>query len=175
MEGNRKQVGGKGNSICLWILSGSKEKDGGRISFLISIPLGAQCQPPNLQEPVKNESVGHKTNMWDLLFKKYEAFQDRESRGGVPSECGALWTVEVIGQQSEIWVSWTHTLTTPRLWFSWKNDKLDKEKANMLQHRVLWVCLSTQVAGGRASSEDRVGGAQPDDSAANLLCAIDLL
>ena len=52
-----------------------------------------------------------------------------------------------------------------------KNDKLDKEKAIMLQHGVLWVCLSTQVAEGRASSEDRVGGAQPGDSASNLLCA----
>ena len=48
-----------------------KEKDGGYLSFLISIPLGAQDQLPNLQEPVKNESVGHKTNTWDPLFKKY--------------------------------------------------------------------------------------------------------
>ena len=30
------------------------------------------------------------------------------------------------------------------------------------------MCLSTQVAGGRASSEDTVGGAQPGDSASNL-------
>ena len=48
-----------------------KEKDGGYLSFLISIPLGAQDQLPNLQEPVTNESVGQKTNMWDPLFKKY--------------------------------------------------------------------------------------------------------
>ena len=33
------------------------------------------------------------TKVWDPLFKTYEAFQDRENRGGVPSECGALWTV----------------------------------------------------------------------------------
>ena len=32
------------------------------------------------------------------------------------------------------------------------------------------MCLSTQVAGGRASSEDTVGGAQPGDSVSNLLC-----
>ena len=63
----------------------------------------------------ENESVGHKTNMWDPLFKNYEAFQDRESRGGVPSECGALWTVEVTGQQSQLWVTGTHTLRMPRL------------------------------------------------------------
>ena len=48
-----------------------KEKDGGYLSFLISIPLGAQDQLPNLQEPVTNESVGQKTTMWDPLFKKY--------------------------------------------------------------------------------------------------------
>ena len=54
-------------------------------------------------EPVKNERVGHKT--LELLFKKYEAFQDRESRGGVTSECGALWTVEVTGQWSQLLVT----------------------------------------------------------------------
>ena len=36
-----------------------------------SLGLGAQDQLPNLQEPVKNESVGHKTKVWDPLFKKY--------------------------------------------------------------------------------------------------------
>ena len=48
-----------------------------------------------------------------------------------------------------------------------KNDKVDKEKANMLQHHVLCVCLSTQVIGGRVW-EDIVGGSQPGDSASNL-------
>ena len=38
------------------------------------------------------------TKVWDPLFKKYYACQDRESRGGVPSQCVALWTVEVTGQ-----------------------------------------------------------------------------
>ena len=38
------------------------------------------------------------TKVWDPLFKKYEAFQDRESRGWVPSEFGALLAVEVTGQ-----------------------------------------------------------------------------
>ena len=45
------------------------------------------------------------TKVWDPLLKKYEAFQDRESRGGVPSECGALWTVEVTDQWSQLWVT----------------------------------------------------------------------
>ena len=45
------------------------------------------------------------TKVWDPLFKKYEAFQDREIRGGVPSECGALWTVEVTGQWSQLLVT----------------------------------------------------------------------
>ena len=52
-----------------------------------------------------------------------------------------------------------------------KNDKVDKEKANMLQHHVLWMCVSIQVTRGWASSEDIVGGSQPGDSASNLLCA----
>ena len=67
-----------------------KENDGGYLSFFISIPLGAQDQLPNFQEPVKNKNVGHKTSMWDPLFKKYQSFQDKERRGGVPSEYGAL-------------------------------------------------------------------------------------
>ena len=48
-----------------------KEKDGGYLSFLISISLWAQDQLSNLQEPVNNENVGHKTKEWDPLFKKY--------------------------------------------------------------------------------------------------------
>ena len=48
-----------------------KGKDGGYLSFLISISLVTQDQLPNLQEPVKNKSVGHKTRVWDPLFKKY--------------------------------------------------------------------------------------------------------
>ena len=40
-----------------------KEKDGGYLSFLISISLRAQDQLPNLQQPVKKESVGHKTKV----------------------------------------------------------------------------------------------------------------
>ena len=30
-----------------------------------------QDQLSNLQEPVNNENVGHKTKEWDPLFKKY--------------------------------------------------------------------------------------------------------
>ena len=48
-----------------------KEGDGGYLSFLISISLGAQDWLSNLQVPVKNESVGHKTKVWDPLIKKY--------------------------------------------------------------------------------------------------------
>ena len=48
-----------------------KEQDGGYLSFLISISLRAQDQLPNWQEPVKNESVGQKTKVWDPFFMKY--------------------------------------------------------------------------------------------------------
>ena len=48
-----------------------KEKDGGYLSFLINISEQAQGQLSNLQKPVKNESVGHKTKVWDPLFMKY--------------------------------------------------------------------------------------------------------
>ena len=45
------------------------------------------------------------TKVWDPLFNKYWALQNKENRGGVPSECGALWTVEVIGHWSQHWVT----------------------------------------------------------------------
>ena len=49
-----------------------KEGEGWWISFLPpSHSTGSPGQQPNLQEPVKNESVGHKTNMCDPLLKKY--------------------------------------------------------------------------------------------------------
>ena len=38
-----------------------KGKDGGYLSFLISISLVTQDQLPNLQEPVKNKRLRHKS------------------------------------------------------------------------------------------------------------------
>ena len=57
-----------------------KEKDGGYLSFLISIPLGAQDQLPNLQEPVKNKSVGHKTNVGSLVQETVVILRQGEQR-----------------------------------------------------------------------------------------------
>ena len=45
------------------------------------------------------------TKVWDPLFKKYEAFQERESRSGVPSELGDLLTLEVTCHWSQCWVT----------------------------------------------------------------------
>ena len=59
-----------------------KEKDGGYLSFLISIPLGAQDQLPNLQEPVKNKSVGHKTNVGSLVQETVVILRQGEQRWG---------------------------------------------------------------------------------------------
>ena len=59
-----------------------KEKDGGYLSFIISIPLGAQDQLPNLQEPVKNKSVGHKTNVGSLVQETVVILRQGEQRWG---------------------------------------------------------------------------------------------
>ena len=85
-----------------------KEGQGWWIYFLPNQHFTASPAPATqFEEPVKNESVGHKTKVWVHLFKKYQEFQDRESRGGVLSEYGTLWTVDVTGQwsQSQLWVT----------------------------------------------------------------------
>ena len=64
----------------------------------MNISLGTQDQLNNFQESVQNERVGPKTKVWDFFFNNYWEFQDRESRGGGPAECGAQWTAQVTGQ-----------------------------------------------------------------------------
>ena len=94
------------------------------------------------------ETKGWDIKVWDPLFKKYELLQDRESRGGVSSKCGALWTVEITGHWSQLWVSWTHTLRSPRLWFSWKMTRWTRGKPKCfctLSSDGVWALRALEV------------------------------
>lgn len=79
-------------------LTWKEERNGGNLSFLANISLSTQDQLHNLQEPVQKESVGSKTKVWDSILSKYWEFQDRESRGGGPAECGAQRAAQATGQ-----------------------------------------------------------------------------
>ena len=70
-----------------------KEEEGWWISFLPhSFPLEAQDQPPNLQEPVKKKSMGHKTKCGIPCSRNSSHFKTGRA------EVGSLLSVGPFGQ-----------------------------------------------------------------------------
>ena len=147
-----------------------KEGKGWWISFLYDYYFIWSPGPPT-------QFVGA-SEKWKCGIQKYGTPCSRNIRHFKTgkAEVGFLLSVEPFGQwrsqASGANSAWPEPTSLELAGFIFlKNDKVDKEEANMLHPRVLWMCLSSQVAGGRASSEDTVGGSQPGYSASNLLNA----
>ena len=140
MEGNRKQVEGKGIRICLWIWSGRKDNDGGYLSFLITISLGAQDQLSNLKEPMKTKSVGHKS-VGPLVQEILGISRQRNQRWGLFWVRGRL--------DSRCHRTWTHTLRNPSLDFpeKWQSGQGESQKLQHLSSEGVWALWSLEFQG----------------------------
>ena len=111
MEGNRKQVGGK----AIWFAYQFDKEGRRRMVDIFPASLAFHWEPRNSYTVCRRQWI---IKVWDT--KQNVGSLVQEILGGVPSLCGVLWTVEVTGQQNQLWVTWTNILSTPRLWFSWK-------------------------------------------------------
>ena len=150
-------VGRKGNKIYWWFRNGWKERDGGNLSFLINISLGAQISYTICRSQCKTEVRDPKWKCGNPFSTSIGIWSQGEQRLSPLLSVGPYGQHRSQASGANPGWAWTHTFSTFRPRFFWPETRGSQN----LQHTVfwgyLWALRSQKV---QNSSEVWVGGAQ---------------